>query len=401
MNSNFDKFSRQRVEELLAFSRGIIKGENGRKLIEKYKAAIDTLTPHDMLILEDEQLKLGISPSLIKKSIGKIINAFYKTLSGYEWHKPSEGEFLYYLMQENRELENRLSAIKKLLKEFKQGGEKVFYHLKSKLLPLFIELMEFDTHYIKKENILFPYLEKLWDNYLPLKVMWSLHDDIRKSLKCILSMLQDRWSLWDDLNREIGNYFFLTYGMIFKEDLIVFPVAYETVPEKYWEEMHVRSFEFPFPFINPPERPEIIIKHGNWQQNTFFQTETGNLNFEQMQILLSLLPVDLTVIDENDRVVYFTRSEERIFPRSSAIIGRKVQNCHPPESVNMVEKIISSFKDGSKDKAQFWITLKRRKLLIQYFAMRDDKGSYKGILEVSQDITEIQSLKGEKRLLDW
>lgn len=257
------------------------------------------------------------------------------------------------------------------------------------------------TIIILKENILFPYLEKFWDNYLPLKVMWSLHDDIRKSLKEILNLLQDRWSPWDDLNREIGNYFFLAYGMIFKEELIVFPVAHETVESKYWDEMHIKSFEFSFPFITPPERPEVVIKDDHWNYKEIFQTDTGALNFEQMEIIFRNLPLDITIVDENDKVVYFTRSKERIFPRSSAIIGRRVQNCHPPESVHIVEKIIDSFKEGEKNDAEFWIDAKGKKLLIKYYAMRNSRGEYRGVMETIQDITEIQSLEGEKRLLDW
>ncbi len=401
MGTDTDRYSKARVEDLLAFSAGIMNGENGKELIERYKTSIENLTPHDMLVMEEEQLKMGISPEMIKKNIGKIINTFYKALSSYDWKKPSEGEFLYYLMKENRALEDKLAGIKKNLKEFNSEDIHSKGSARAKLQSGFIELLKFNDHYLKKENILFPYLEKYWDNYLPLKVMWSLHDDIRKKLKEILSLLQDRWSSPEDLNREIGSYFFLAYGMIFKEDLIIFPVAYETIAEKYWEEMHIKSFEFSFPFIDPPERPQVVIKDSSQDTGKFLHTDTGTLNSEQIEIILNNLPLDITVVDENDRVAYFTRSGERIFPRSSAIIGRKVQNCHPPESVDIVEKIISSFRKGEKDNAVFWITVRDRKLLIRYDAMRNDKGEYRGVLETVQDITDIQTMEGEKRLLDW
>lgn len=393
--------NKEKINDLLAFSLGMINGENGKELIEKYKKAIETITPHEMIALEEEQLRMGIPPARIKKTIGKVINSFYKSLSSYDWGKPEDKGFLYYLMEENRELEKRLREIKSVLKEFNPEEEAFPDNLKRKLTPLFVDLLKFDAHYVKKENILFPYLEKFWDNYRPLKVMWSLHDDIRKSLKEILNLLQDRWSSWEDLNREIGNYFFLTYGMIFKEELIIFPVAWETVEQKYWDDMHVKSFEFSFPFIETPERPEIIVKHDNWDLGSVFVTDTGTLNFEQLEALFGSLPMDITVVDENDRVAYFTHSKDRIFPRSSAIIGRLVQNCHPPESVHVVEEIIETFRKGEKDKAVFWINAKGKKLLIQYFAMRNKKGEYKGVLETTQDITEIQSLEGEKRLLNW
>ncbi len=394
MERGRDTAAEQRVKDILAFSRGIMNGENGRELIERYKTSIETLTPHDMLEMENRQLQAGVSPNMIKATIGKVINTFYKALSSYEWEKPREGEFLFYLMAENRELEKRLGAIKEILKSGNPEKEK------PNLLTRFIELVDFNHHYVKKENILFPYLEKVWENYLPLQVMWSLHDDIRKSLKKILNLLQDRWSSWEELNREIGNYFFLAYGMIFKEDLIVYPVACETIPRKDGEEMYIRNFEFPFVYIEPPPRPEIRIIDKKTTGEDLYQSDTGNLTVDQLEMLFRYLPSDITYVDENDRVVYFSRSEERIFPRSPAVIGRKVQNCHPPESVHMVNKIITSFREGTENKARFWINIKGKKLLIEYFAMRDQNGAYRGVLEVTTDITEIQTLAGEKRLLE-
>ena len=129
--------------------------------------------------------------------------------------------------------------------------------------------------------------------------------------------------------------------------------------------------------------------------------ETGVLSAEQIKLLFNHLPVDITFVDENDKVVYFSTPEKRIFPRTKSIIGRDVHNCHPPESVHVVEEIVESFRSGKKDKASFWINMKGEKLLIQYFAIRDKKGIYKGVVEVCQEITEIQNLTGEKRLLDW
>ena len=401
MSKERKSYSKKRVNDLLAFSLGMINGENGSELLKKYKSSIESLTPHDMLAMEEEQIRMGIPPAQIKKSIGKVINSFYKSLSSYNWDMPEGKGFLYYLMEENRELERRLAEVKAILKKFDPESETSLDILKRKLTPMFAELLKFDTHYVKKENILFPYLERFWDNYLPLKVMWSLHDDLRKSLREILKLLQDRWSQWVDLNREIGSYFFLAYGMIIKEELIIFPAAWETVEQKYWDEMHVKSFEFSFPFIEKPERPEILIKHKSWDSGNIFVTDTGVLNHEQLEAIFARLPLDITVVDETDKVVYFTHSSDRIFPRSSAIIGRQVQNCHPPESVQIVEKIIDSFKKGEKDKAVFWLNVKGKRLLIQYFAMRNSSGEYKGVLETTEDITEIQTLEGEKRLLDW
>jgi len=112
------------------------------------------------------------------------------------------------------------------------------------------------------------------------------------------------------------------------------------------------------------------------------------------------LPVDITMIDENDRVCFFSNPKERFFPRSKAIIGRTVQNCHPPESVHVVDDLVKAFKSGEKDSESFWIQMKGRFVLIQYFALRDEDNAYKGCIEVSQDVTDIRKLNGEKRLMD-
>jgi DUF438 domain-containing protein len=125
------------------------------------------------------------------------------------------------------------------------------------------------------------------------------------------------------------------------------------------------------------------------------------MTVEQIKLLFNHLPVDITFVDENDQVVYFSSPKKRIFPRSKAIIGRQVHNCHPPESVHVVEQIVDAFRNGKQEVASFWIDLKDEKLLIQYFALHDENGNYKGVVEVSQEIKAIQQLQGEKRLLDW
>ncbi len=396
-----DKYDEKRINDLIAFSRGMIKGWNGKALMEQYKEAIDSITPYDMIELENRQMKMGVSIYAIKKSIGKVLNAFYSALSKYEWEKPVEGTFLYYLMLENRALETKLNAIKQILKKYHLEESFTYPMLRSKLIPLFLEILDFDNHYIKKENILFPFIEKHWENSNPIKVMWSLHDDIRDSLKEIILILENPGSIWDKLNIEVGKFFFLTFGMIIKEEHIVYPVASETIPAGDWQKMHLQSFEMPFTYIETPIKPEIIIKDKSWQEECFFKTESGDVSLNQLELIFGSLPVDITMIDEKDRVVFFSESENRIFPRSPAIIGRDVQNCHPPESLHIVNEIISAFKEGTKEKAEFWFKHKERLIFTTYHALHDKSGEYKGILEVSQDISRFKDLEGERRLLNW
>ena len=405
MTNNKDK-SDKRVQDLLAFSMGIMSGENGKMLIEKYQEAIDNVTPHDMLALEDKQVQMGISPEMIKKDVEKIINVFTKGLESYEWEKPKEGTFLYYLMLENEAFKFKLNQIKKILRGYNGREASHFQEMKQELLPRFVEFKPFDYHYIKKENILFPYLEEIWESYRPLKVMWSLHDDIRRTLKEVIALLEDPSTEWSDFNPLLGKYYSLVFRMIQKEDIIIFPVATETVSDENWHEMHLQSFEYPFPFIETPEKPEDeSIKEQTGKDDLMvpgmFVAETGRMTLEQVLLVFNHLPVDITVVDENDRVLFFNKPKERFFPRSPAIVGRSVNNCHPPESVHIVEEIVETFRKGERDTAIFWIELKGRFILIQYFALRNDDGEYKGVMEVSQDATEIRKLEGQRRLLNW
>ena len=132
----------------------------------------------------------------------------------------------------------------------------------------------------------------------------------------------------------------------------------------------------------------------------FMQFENGALTKQQLDSVLNTLPLEITFINENDTVCFFNKPEEVIFVRTKAIIGRKVQNCHPAASIETVNKIVGSFKNGKKNQAEFWIDMAARKIHIRFFAVRDPAGKYLGTMEVVQDVTDIQKL-GEKRLLDW
>ena len=312
-------------------------------------------------------------------------------------------------MLENKAFEHRLNKVKKIIKSYKNSEESDFKNLQKDLLEHFVEFKEFEPHYLKKENILFPFLEKKWKNHRCLTVMWSFHDDIRKNTEQIIQILKSEKSTWQELNKKLGAYYFLVFGIIQKEDLIVYPVAAETITDAEWKKMHEQSFEYDFPFIEKPRKPENIKEKISKNQADFskingdliLKTETGELNVEQIILLLNNLPLDITFVDENNKVRFFSKPKERFFPRSPAIIGRSVQNCHPPESVDIVEKIIAAFRNGEKENAKFWLKLSNKFIFIQYFAIRNAKGEYKGVLEVSQDVTEIRSLDSEQRLLDW
>ena len=404
----------KRVDNLFAFCIGIINHENGKELIEKHQFSIDQLTPHDVIEVTDKLVKTKIDTEVIKKSIGKILNVFYKPITQYPWEKPQKGHFLYYLMEENRAIEQILNKIKVSLKLInkKSKQNESFIDEYKKMRKILLRLIDFEAHYDKKENILFPYIEKKWEDYRCVQIMWSFHDDIRRKLKELEQILQKEEPDLKELNREIAVLFFLIVPIIFREEEIMFPVLLETLSAKEFSDMNEMSTEIGYVYDVQANKADIEafsnfakMQSDKSEEEKFLDgiidLDTGFLIPEQIKIMLNTLPIDITYVDENDVVRYFSSPKDRFFTRSKAIIGRTVQNCHPPESIHVVTQIVDSFKSGEKDEANFWIQMKGKFVLIRYFALRDESGKYKGTLEVSQDITEIRKLEGEQRLLDW
>ncbi|MBN7772633.1 DUF438 domain-containing protein [Clostridium aminobutyricum] len=393
----------ERVNRLYKYIQRLMNQEDSKQLYERYKSDFEKVTPQEIFEVFYMILQKGIEPKEILVILDKVINVFYKGLISYQWNRPEKGSFLDFLMMENCALLEKLEAIKEIL------NEKDLLAKKKKLIPRINELVQFNQHYLKKENILFPYLEKKMEKFNGLTIMWSLHDMARTQIKKVMEYLESETCKEAEINEQIGSLFFILHGIVKKEELILFPAASEVIEKNEWREMQKQSFEYEFPFIPRPKQQAESLQESRSNDNMNadingrykFKTETGELDFEQIVLLFNALPVDLTFVDENNRVRYFTRPKDRIFPRSPAIIGRDVDKCHPPESVHVVHKIMDSFRSGKKDTATFWINIKGKIILIQYFALRNAQGEYKGVLEASQDITEIKNLEGEKRLLGW
>jgi len=195
--------------------------------------------------------------------------------------------------------------------------------------------------------------------------------------------------------------------MIFKEESILFPMALETLAEDEWIKIHDDSGEIGFCLIEPEDK--WIAKRLKANKDTEAKTkasyeghikfETGYFTKEELESMLNAMPVDITFVDKNDVVKYFSRGDERIFARTKAVIGRSVQNCHPPASVHIVQKIVEDFKSGKKDHEDFWIKMGDKYVYIRYIAVRNKDGEYLGTLEFTQNIAPIKAIEGEKRLL--
>lgn len=269
---------------------------------------------------------------------------------------------------------------------------------------IFNNICEVTIRYTRKENQLFPYLEKYgWNG--PSQGMWSFHDENRRLLKEVSQKINENnfTSFDSDKIMIIGE----LQRMMIVEEVRLLPYAYELLKPEDWIIMRQGEEEIGWAFgITPPsyQEQQDSLSSPSTPELGLIQSlkmEEGYLNLEQLNLILKFLPFDLTYVDEHDRVLFYNRGEERVFPRSPAVIGREVKFCHPPKSVGTVLKILEEFKKGTKSEAKFWINYRGKKIFITYYAIRNSKNEYKGVIEVSQDITEIQTLEGEQRLLDW
>jgi DUF438 domain-containing protein len=370
-------------------------------LYDEYLAEIETVSPENAMEVFDNLLQRSIPFEIVKSNVGKIMNIFYKSLESFPPIQPSEDHFLYFMMLENREMEKRMQEVKDVVKSFQGAADdqkkKYFRHLRDRIEAL----RPYELHYIKKENILFPLIESRYPSYRCLQLMWAFHDDFRVSLKALDQILNAESPDEQALNRELGKLFFVVLPIIFREEKVVYPMALRMIPEEVWPGLAEQSFEVGWCYISEPRLKGADHKFVNDLPGELVDLETGALSAAQIIMMMENLPVDITYIDENDEVRYFSGIKHRIFPRSKAIIGRKVQNCHPPSSVHIVNEIVDAFKSGERDVAEFWIQMKGRFIHIRYYALRDSQQNYRGTIEVSQDVTGIRELQGEQRLLSW
>lgn len=386
----------KKIERIAQYIEQIAQGNHTMDLYREYEEDILSVEADELFTLLNDRIVLGETPKQILVYLDRLMHVFAQSLNHNDC-PITEDSFIDHMNKENQALSQRLEKIKALL------TQKDYLRIKKELLSRFEELLEFQVHYIKKENILFPLLEKKDDKYAGVSIMWTLHDQLRNTLKDIVILLKSVDFDQKAFIMNVGRYFFQAYGLIQKEELILYPVALNVLNQSEHDQMRQESLELGFAFIEPPtpektEKSEICIDDvDSW----VYRSETGELTFEQLTLFINALPLDCTLIDEHNKVRYFTRPKDRIFPRSPAIIGRDVRNCHPADSVDVVNKIIDAFRSNQRDVATFWIDMRGKKLLIQYFALRNREGEYKGTLEVSQDITEIQKLEGQRRLLQW
>jgi len=277
-----------------------------------------------------------------------------------------------------------------------------------KLKGLLNLLMDADKHYRRKENLLFPFLEK-YGITGPPTVMWGKHDQTRALLKTALEALEDSGEKDAIKVKEMIDSVFKPASqaitdMIMKEEEILFPMTMDKLNNTDWYEIYKQTDEIGYCLYDPKIswNPEDVEAVSSTRSDTnSIQLHSGSFSPDELLAIMNTLPVDLTFVDKNDKVKYFSQGKERIFDRNRAILGRDVRMCHPPSSVHIVDQIIGDFKNGKADSAPFWIQMQNKFIHIEYFALRNESGEYLGTLEVSQDLAEKRSLQGEQRILSY
>lgn len=319
-----------------------------------------------------------------------------------------EGHPIDVMLKENAELKtlaNQISSSIEAISESQQFDNNSIF----KLRGFYNALFDVDKHYKRKEYLLFPFLE----NYGitgPPKVMWGKHDEIRELIKGCIELLQTENITVDELIASSEIILLPAINQVVdmtkKEEEILFPMTLDKLTDADWYEIEKQSLEIGFCLYDPPKawKPEWVREDKLSEMNKIggnIQLPSGNFSVEELLAILNHLPIDMTFVDKDDKVKYFSQGKERIFQRNRAILNRDVRLCHPPASAHIVDKIIDDFKSGKEDRAPFWINMGGKMIHIEYFALRNEKGEYLGTLEVSLNIQGYRDLEGEQRILSY
>lgn len=311
--------------------------------------------------------------------------------------------------RENRALEEYIQKAKDL---FNRGNKLKDEDVKGYLLQLkgvFNFLSDVDKHYKRKEYLLFPFLEKAGITGPP-KVMWGKHDETRVLLNAAHEALSSNEDIAADEVPELILMLLVPAveaieGMIMKEEEILLPMSLDTLKDEDWYQIYRETPQFGFALYDPQDEwkpTEIEVSEPDYIEGDAIRVSSGSFTVKELEAMFSMLPVDITFVDKNDKVKFFSHGTKKVFDRNRSIIGRDVRLCHPPGSVHIVEQIINDFKSGKENKAAFWISsFIGQFVYIEYTALRGKDNEYLGVMEVTQNITEMRALEGDQRLLSY
>ncbi len=383
--------SREKTEILLVYSLGLANPKTNGENLAGARGFFNTVTPLEVMDLVDSLMQANDDIKLVKTIVTRMLHSFTKALTKVSWVPPNDVPYLVACKLKNERIGALLDSMKPLVVQINRTS--LDDGLRVQFISHITELFGLIVHYSDKENILFPIIEKHVEKSRCVQLMWAIHDDVRATLKKVLGFLEREGSNdVVELNQMLGSLFFDVRSMIFREEQVLFPAVLDRIPRDSWLSLSEGQYD---------NAQVPLDSEGTRITSGSVDLVTGSPSALQLIQIFNNLPVDITLVDADDRVVYFNTPADRIFPRAKSVVGRKVQNCHPPKSVHIVENIVTAFREKRRKEAEFRLTLGDRYILIRYVALYGSDGDYAGTLEISQDITEIRKLEGDKRLLDW
>lgn len=380
----------KRRDELKRLILELHEGVDFEIVKDQFKEKFSNVSAREISEMEQALIQDGLPVESIQKLCdvhAAVFNGSIEEIHNEDSFEDIPGHPVHDFLLENREIEKRVEYAKA-----------AFLANDIPVLLKYLEiLMDIDRHYSRKENLIFPLLENHGISGPP-KVMWAIDDEVRNELKKLSSEIREG-------NQDIDVMPTLRkiLEMVFKEDNILVPMVLDEFSEEEWVKVKDGSDEIGFCYIEVEAawKPKGVINAEKADLPIAGSVNLGAGALTQIELrkMLNTLPVDITFVDSNDKVKYFSEGSERIFPRPRTIIGREVSNCHPPASVHVVEQLVADLKSGKKNSEDFWIRMGEKFVLIRYFAIRDDEGKYLGTLEFTQNIKAITELEGEKRLV--
>jgi len=384
-------------------------GSPPEEVKERFRQILGSVSSVEIAQIEQELIKEGMPREEIEKLCDVHMAVFRNQLEKQRLEVPA-GHPISILMEEHKAMLQIAEGLNAIAHKIEGVSQKDYVvEEMHNLEHISADLIDSEKHYLREENVLFPILEKHGITEPPA-IMWTEHNEIREKKKQLSKLVEtvDKLSFDDfklqltktaeSLNDLLPNHFY-------KENNILFPTALRVATSQEWEESRREFDEIGYCSFTPKHliaaaRKEVEAGAVAAPEG-MLQFETGSLSKEEIDAILDTLPLDITFVGADDAVKYFSKAEGRVFVRTKSVIGRQVRLCHPQKSVHIVNRIVDSFKKGRKDMAEFWITVNNRLIHIRYFAVRDRTGKYLGTMEITQDLTDLRKIEGERRLLDW
>lgn len=407
--STASKTPEQRKELLKHLLLRLHEGDNPDILRKQLIEALRNIPYHEVVEVEQELISAN---ALTTDEILQFCDLHTAVLDGSidleDAKFVPEGHPVDTFSRENDAIGEVIEEYYDLKNEVAKADDAEVEKLVLRLRNIFNSLSDIDKHYLRKEYLVFPYLEKHGITGPPT-VMWGKHDETRELLKNSHEALTSPLSTVEELKSTIDLVLELVIeqieGMIMKEEEILLPMAMDALTEQEWYKVYQETTEFGYCLYDPKVewKPEgMKVDAQEYVQSDSIKMSSGAFNIDELEALFIHLPIDITFVDKNDKVRFFSHSSNRVFERNRSIIGRDVRMCHPPASVHIVEQILEDFKSGKENKSVFWMSnFKGRFIYIEYTAVRSPQGEYLGVVEVTQDITRMRGLEGDQRLLSY